>query len=79
MSLSTMNEVVSAVGINVKNLSVFDLHAIQGRIIRDDVVSKRVRAIVAGRGGCASHSTYVEVIESMPESDRAALRQRVHV
>ncbi len=77
MSISNWIEILKAAGIDSRRLSIADIYFTEGQILRDDVVSARVRAVVTGRGGCASHGTYVEVIESMPEPERAALRERV--
>jgi hypothetical protein len=73
-SLQKMVELVNAAGIDASKLALFDIYQTEGRILRDDVVSSRVREQVRA-GISATHSTYLAVIESMPA--HADLKKRV--
>lgn len=75
-SLQKMVELVNAAGIDASKLALFDIYQTEGRILRDEVVSSRVRE-QARAGISATHGTYLAVIESMPALERAELKKRV--
>jgi hypothetical protein len=71
-------ELLQIVGIDPKGLDPLEIIQIAGRIIHDPLIRKRKAAMVSGTGNALLPSDADEqIIKSMPDAERAALRKRV--
>ncbi|MGA8557197.1 MAG: hypothetical protein WB630_22520, partial [Candidatus Acidiferrales bacterium] len=74
-----LTELVNAVGFDARKMQPLDLMQMSHGIEFDPVIFARKRAMVKGSGLSVLHeSASLELVQSMPENERAALRDRVN-
>jgi hypothetical protein len=71
-------ELLQIAGIDPKGLDALEIMQISGRIIHDPLIRQRKAAMVSGTGnGVLPDDADEQIIKSMPDAERAALRKRV--
>jgi hypothetical protein len=69
---------VNAVGFDAKKIPILDLLSLSRRIENDSVIFERKRRMVEGQSlGVLQESASLEIVQTMPPAELAALRERV--
>ena len=69
---------VNAVGFDAKKIPILDLLSLSRRIENDSVIFERKRRMVEGQSLCVlQESASLEIVQTMPPAELAALRERV--